>query len=92
MTYRAFTATSREALHYLEQRTLPARLADLHVPVMVIFGTDDRRWRSSSADDYRAIPDVRIELLNGVGHTPMLEDPARTSALLATFATTTGVQ
>jgi pimeloyl-ACP methyl ester carboxylesterase len=91
MTYRAFTATSREALHYLEQRPLPARLADLHVPVMVIFGTDDRRWRSSSADDYRVIPNVRIELLAGVGHTPMLEDPARTSALLATFAATSGM-
>jgi pimeloyl-ACP methyl ester carboxylesterase len=88
MAYRAFTATSREVLHYLEQRTLPARLADLNVPVMVIFGTADRRWRSSSVDDYRVIPDVRIELLAGIGHTPMLEDPARIGALLARFAAT----
>jgi pimeloyl-ACP methyl ester carboxylesterase len=56
------------------------------VPVQVIFGAEDRRYRSSSAiDEYRAIPDVRIELLDGVGHTPMLEDPQRTRLLLSDF-------
>ena len=31
------------------------------------------------------IPDVRIELLDGVGHTPMLEDPQTTARLLSDF-------
>jgi pimeloyl-ACP methyl ester carboxylesterase len=86
MTYRAFTETSRGFLAYLSQRALPARLAGLQLPVTVIFGTDDRRWRASSSADYRAIPNVQIELLQGVGHTPMFEDPERTGALLTAFA------
>jgi pimeloyl-ACP methyl ester carboxylesterase len=86
MTYRALTETSQGFLNYLEQRALPARLAGLQLPVMVIFGTDDQRWQSSSSADYRAIPNAQIELLQGVGHTPMFEDPERTGALLTAFS------
>jgi len=51
----------------------------------VIFGEEDHRWRSASAADYRAVPGARVELLPGVGHSPMLEDPQRTAAILRTF-------
>lgn len=85
MTYHAFTATARAADDYLGQRALPDRLADLGKPLLVIFGEDDRRWRSSSAAEYRPVPGARVELLPGVGHSPMLEDPARTAALLLAF-------
>ena len=53
MTHRALVGTARDALNYLAQRSLPARLAALGVPVMVVFGTDDQRWRSSSAAAFR---------------------------------------
>jgi len=86
MTHRALAATSRASEDYLRQRSLPDRLAALGLPVLVIFGTDDRRWRSSSAAAYRAVPGVRVELLPGVGHTPMLEDPQTTGNLLLDFA------
>ncbi len=86
MTYRAFAGTMRAPLDYLRQRSLPDRLAALGLPVLVIFGIDDRRWRSSSAADYRAVPGARVELLPGVGHTPMLEDPQTTGTLLLDFA------
>jgi pimeloyl-ACP methyl ester carboxylesterase len=56
MTHRALAATSRASLSYLGQRSLPARLAALGVPVLVIFGTDDHRWRSSSATAYDIVP------------------------------------
>ena len=42
--------------NYLEQRALPDRLTALGLPVFVIFGADDHRWRSSSAAAYRAVP------------------------------------
>jgi pimeloyl-ACP methyl ester carboxylesterase len=51
----------------------------------VIFGEQDQRWRSSSAALYRAVAGASVELLPGVGHSPMLEDPPRTAALLLTF-------
>jgi pimeloyl-ACP methyl ester carboxylesterase len=57
--------------------------------VLVIFGTDDARYPSSSAAAYRAVPGARVELLPGVGHTPMLEDPQTTSTLLLEFAAAT---
>ncbi|MBE1603562.1 pimeloyl-ACP methyl ester carboxylesterase [Actinopolymorpha pittospori] len=85
MTYHAFTATSRAADEYLKRRALPDRLAPLGKPMLVIFGEDDRRWRSSSAADYTAVPGARVELLPGLGHSPMLEDPPRTAALLLAF-------
>ncbi|MEV8630245.1 alpha/beta fold hydrolase [Streptosporangium sp. NPDC051023] len=85
MTYHALTTTSRAAEDYLTQRTLPERLASLGKPLLVIFGEADRRWRSSSAADYRAVPGARVELLSDVGHSPMLEDPQRTASSLLAF-------
>jgi pimeloyl-ACP methyl ester carboxylesterase len=32
-----------------------------------------------------AVPGARVELLSDVGHSPMLEDPPRTAALLLAF-------
>jgi pimeloyl-ACP methyl ester carboxylesterase len=86
MTYRAFAGTLRAPVDYLRQRSLPDRLTALGLPVLVIFGTDDKRWRSSSAGAYRVVPGARVELLPGVGHTPIMEDPETTAALLLEFA------
>jgi pimeloyl-ACP methyl ester carboxylesterase len=46
------------------------RLAALDTRVLLIFGTDDRRWRSVSAQAYD-VQNARVERLSGVGHTPM---------------------
>jgi pimeloyl-ACP methyl ester carboxylesterase len=86
MTYGSFTATMRGYWAYLRQRSIPGRLAGLGLPVLVIFGIDDRRWRSSSAASYRDVPGARVELLPGVGHTPIMEDPQKTAKLLLDFA------
>ena len=85
MTHRALAGTARGSLDYLRQRSLPGRLAVLGLPVLVIFGTDDKRWRSSAAAAYGAVPGARVELLPGVGHTPMMEDPQATGTLLLDF-------
>jgi pimeloyl-ACP methyl ester carboxylesterase len=85
MPYHALTAASRATDDYLKQRPLPDRLTALGKPLLVIFGEQDQRWRSSSAALYRAVAGARVELLPGVGHSPMLEDPPRTAALLLTF-------
>jgi pimeloyl-ACP methyl ester carboxylesterase len=90
ITHRDFVGAMQAPLDYLEQRSLPSRLPPLGLPVLVIFGTDDQRWRSSSAVAYRAVPGARVELLPGVGHTPMMEDPQSTGTLLLAFAAATG--
>jgi pimeloyl-ACP methyl ester carboxylesterase len=86
MTYRAFTATMRGYHDYISQRSIPLRLAALGLPVLVIFGSDDQRWRSSSAGAYRDVPGARVELLPGAGHTPIVDDPRATARLLLDFA------
>ncbi|AQZ70542.1 alpha/beta hydrolase [[Actinomadura] parvosata subsp. kistnae] len=89
MTYSALTATSQAADDYLERRPLPDRLTALGKPLLVIFGAADRRWRAApSAAAYRAVPGARVEVLPGIGHSPMLEDPQRTATSLLTFTAT----
>ncbi|MFF5012607.1 alpha/beta fold hydrolase [Streptomyces sp. NPDC001165] len=85
MTHHSLTLSMRATRSYLEQRALPNRLTVLGKPLLVIFGEDDRRWRSSSASDYRAVPGARVELLPGLGHSPLLEDPPRTATSLLAF-------
>lgn len=85
MTYHGLTATSRASDDYLNQRPLPDRLTALGKPLLVIFGEQDQRWPSSSAAYYRAVPGARVELLPGLGHSPMVEDPPRTAASLLAF-------
>lgn len=86
LTHRDFVGAMRAPLDYLGQRSLPDRLIPLGLPVLVVFGVDDRRWRSSSAAAYRVVPGARVELLPDVGHTPMMEDPQATGKLLLDFA------
>jgi len=86
MTYHALVATSRASDDYLKQRSAPDRLAGLGKPLLVIFGELDQRFPSSSAAQYRAVAGAHIEVLPDVGHSPMVEDPSRTAALLLDFA------
>jgi pimeloyl-ACP methyl ester carboxylesterase len=88
MTFHSLTAATQASRDYVLEEALPDRLARLGKPLLVIFGEEDRRWRSSSAADYRAVPGAIVDMLPGLGHTPILEDPARTAASLLAFTTT----
>lgn len=84
-SYQVFAALMQTPRAYLEQRALPDRLKVLGKPLLVIFGEDDRRWRPSSAADYDAVPGARIEMLPGLGHSPIIEDPSRPVEPLLSF-------
>jgi pimeloyl-ACP methyl ester carboxylesterase len=86
ITYRAFRKVLRRNAEYIAERSVPERLADLDVPVLVIFGAADPRYEPSSAHQYDAVPNARVEMLPGVGHVPILEAPEATSELLLGFA------
>jgi len=85
MTFHSLTTTMQASRDYVKAQALPDRLAPLGKPLLVIFGAEDRRWRSSSAAGYRAVPGAIVEMLPGLGHTPILEDPARTASSLLAF-------
>jgi pimeloyl-ACP methyl ester carboxylesterase len=86
MTYHSLIATSQASDDYINQRAIPDRLQALGKPLLVIFGEQDQRWESSSAAEYRAVPGARVVLLPGIGHSPMLEAPSQTAALLLALA------
>jgi pimeloyl-ACP methyl ester carboxylesterase len=86
MTFHALAATSHASDDYLTQRSMPDRLTRLRTPVLVIFGAEDQRWRPSSFALYDAVPGAEVEAVPGAGHSPMIEDPPRTAALLLAFA------
>jgi pimeloyl-ACP methyl ester carboxylesterase len=88
ITYRAFRKVLRRNAAYVAERSVPERLADLDVPVLVIFGAADPRYEPSSAHQYDAVPTARVEMLPGVGHVPILEAPETTSELLLGFTAT----
>ncbi|WP_374194688.1 alpha/beta fold hydrolase [Streptomyces sp. VRA16 Mangrove soil] len=85
MTYEAFTAAVGASQTYLAEQALPERLMKVGKPLQVVFGDQDGRWRPGSAADYRTVPGARVAWLPGSGHTPVLEDPEGTAALLLAF-------
>jgi pimeloyl-ACP methyl ester carboxylesterase len=86
--YRTFRTVLRRNTAYIAERSVPERLTALGLPVLVIFGAADPRWEPSSAYQYDAVPNARVEMLPDVGHLPMFEAPEPTSQLLLDFTAT----
>jgi len=62
------------------------RLADLDAPILVIWGSDDRLFRSSdSAVARRVFRRVRVEVIERCGHCPQIERPDRFTDLVLDF-------
>ena len=64
----------------------PFRLRDIHVPVLLVWGDQDRLVFARGASRVlETIPDARLELLQGVGHCPQVEAVDRFAELLLEF-------
>lgn len=89
---RAFLATTRAVIDPGGQ-TVNAHdyLRDAApVPTLIVWGSRDRMipaWHAISAQ--RSIPGCRVELFEGAGHFPHLDDPDRFARLLSEFIATT---
>jgi triacylglycerol lipase len=56
------------------------RLRGITAPTLVVWGTADRALNPKAAETYRAlVPDVQVQLMDGVGHMPMFEAPEATA-------------
>ncbi|MEV0317129.1 alpha/beta fold hydrolase [Streptomyces sp. NPDC050658] len=87
MSIHVIASAMQACTGYLKQQALPARLTAVGKPLLVVFGELDRRWQaSSSAAQYRQVPGAEVVLMPDAGHTPILEEPVRTAALLLPFA------
>jgi len=74
-----------DGLEFLEPVS-PDLFPEVRVPTLAIWGAEDPFFPAGDAVPLlRTIPDVRIEVLEGVGHNPVHERPERFLELVATF-------
>jgi pimeloyl-ACP methyl ester carboxylesterase len=64
----------------------PFHLGSIHVPVLLVWGDRDRLvFARGAARVLEAVPDARLELLEGIGHCPQVEAADRFTDLLLEF-------
>jgi pimeloyl-ACP methyl ester carboxylesterase len=88
MTYSSYKNAARKSEDYGKERGLDLRMRDSGKPLLVIMGAEEQIVDDPAARlaEYRAtVPNVETELLQGIGHSPNVEAPARTAALILTF-------
>ncbi len=59
------------------------RLGELAMPVMLIVGEHDRKFRETAAQMARALAAARVEVVAGAGHAVHLEAPERVAEIIA---------
>lgn len=87
MTYTSYTASPDAEDDYSDEVSLDQRMRTAAVPLMVIFGSEDQIYEAEPAlGAYAAVPGTRTELIEGAGHSPNVEKPKETAALIEDFA------
>jgi 2-succinyl-6-hydroxy-2,4-cyclohexadiene-1-carboxylate synthase len=74
------------ALRGLGTGALPSlwdRLPQLDVPVELIVGDRDQKFRATAERMAAALPDARVHVVAGAGHAVHLEEPAAVAAIIA---------
>ncbi len=86
MTYPAYSDSAEESEAYADEQPLDQRLEELGLPLLVVFGEQDRLYDAREAiSAYAAIPGVETVLIPEAGHSPNVETPAKTAAILGRF-------
>jgi pimeloyl-ACP methyl ester carboxylesterase len=86
MTYTSYDDSHDDSGKYLRARALDARLASLGEPLLVLFGAEDDIIDTDSFQRFTKVPGATVTRIAGAGHSPMVEQPARVSTLIADFA------
>jgi pimeloyl-ACP methyl ester carboxylesterase len=88
MTYGSYDGSHDGFDEYTSEEALPERVATIGKPALAIMGADEQ-----IADDpeaalaaYRAAgPDTKTKLISGAGHSPNVEKPVQTAAIVLSF-------
>ncbi len=89
MTYTAYADSHDAENSYTSQTQLSQRLQALAKPLLVVFGTEDQIYDATkAANAYKNVPGAQIQMIQGAGHSPNVEKPAETAALILEFAAT----
>ena len=61
-------------------------IRDINVPLLAMQGSDDAYGLPSQLDGIKcAVPTAEIEMINGLGHFPQLEDPEKVVTRISRF-------
>ena len=85
---RAYASTVRALAdpQARDSAVLMARLAETSLPVLLIWGEEDRLLPVARAREaVRSLPGARLEVIEGAGHTPQAERPDRFNRVLEDF-------
>ncbi|HLQ61903.1 MAG TPA: alpha/beta hydrolase [Candidatus Acidoferrales bacterium] len=86
---QAYLATVRSLAHpatLLGRHDLSRRLAEIKVPVLLIWGADDPLFPVAHATRAHArLPDSRLSVIEGAGHSPQAERPDEFNRILGRF-------
>ncbi|MGH6824652.1 alpha/beta fold hydrolase [Methyloceanibacter sp.] len=87
LTYTAFRTAHDDSMAYETAKPVFERLAALNPPppLLVIFGSRDQLISPSSAKLFEKVAGARVEIIDGPGHSPMVEAPAKTLELIKSF-------
>jgi pimeloyl-ACP methyl ester carboxylesterase len=70
----------------LPDKGLSKRLYRLKAPTLLVWGAQDKLVHPAYAEDFEAlIADARVEIVDGAGHVPQLEQAERTIELITDF-------
>lgn len=85
MTFSAYDESAND--DYTEDRSLAERVAATGKPLLAIIGAEEQILDDPRATlaAFGAVPGARTELIEGAGHSPNVEKPAQTAALLLAF-------
>ncbi|MCA1837268.1 MAG: alpha/beta hydrolase [Actinobacteria bacterium] len=86
MTYSAYKKSYVDHRDYIDEQSVNSRLQPLAIPLLVIWGAADRFVDPAAAQAYADVPGAQIETIPGAGHSPQVEKPAETAALILEFA------
>jgi len=89
MTYSAYTGSHDAFDEYTGEESLPDRTATLHKPLLAIMGAEEQIAsdpREALAAYREAVRTAQTKLIAGAGHSPNVEKPGQTAALVLGFA------
>lgn len=89
MTYSAYDDSASESQAYSEEAGLGERIATSGKPLLAIMGAEEQIIddpRAALATYRETVPGAKTVLIEGAGHSPNVEAPARTASLVLAFA------
>jgi pimeloyl-ACP methyl ester carboxylesterase len=87
LTYTVFHNAHDDSIAYVTAKGTPERLSalDPQPPLLVIFGTRDQLISPESTKLFETVPGASVVMIDGAGHSPMVEAPERTLTLIKDF-------